>query len=396
MNRPLAGLGLLAALGAASGAAAQAAGPAARFDVVGRGPVTNTRTTDLAVFRAPNGRDYAYTGTFGDCQRCSGNRMFVFDVTDPAHPVRTDSVVVDAKIVNDVAVNREGTLAVLTREGATSRRNGLVILDLADPAHPRQTAEFWETITGGAHNVFLDGKLAYVVDAGTWDLVVVDLSDLRDPVQVGRWSLETSTMRLLQDVYVKDGLAYLSAWDDGLVILDVGQGIKKGTPQHPQMVSQFRYRTRWHGEQYGHTHFAYPYTNAAGHAYVFVGDVIIPRGVDLNKRFDSGGSIHVLDVSRLTAPLEVASYAVEGAGVDHFWIENDVLYTAALTAGVHAADVSGDLRGTLRGREIASFSTADPHGFVPNLAMAWAVRPHNGLLFATDFNSGLWIARLTR
>ena len=37
-------------------------------------------------------------------------------------------------MVNDVAVNAEGTLAIVTREGAESRRNGVVVLDLADPA----------------------------------------------------------------------------------------------------------------------------------------------------------------------------------------------------------------------------------------------------------------------
>jgi hypothetical protein len=31
---------------------------------------------------------------------------------------------------------------------------------------------------------------------------------------------------MLHDIDVKDGLAYLSYWNDGLVILDVGKGIK--------------------------------------------------------------------------------------------------------------------------------------------------------------------------
>jgi hypothetical protein len=40
---------------------------------------------------------------------------------------------------------------------------------------------------------------------------------------------------------VKDGLAYLSYWNDGLIILDVGNGIKHGSPENPQLVAQYKY-----------------------------------------------------------------------------------------------------------------------------------------------------------
>jgi len=38
-----------------------------------------------------------------------------------------------------------------------------------------------------------------------------------------------------------DGLMYMGYWRDGLVILDVGKGIKGGSPEHPQFVSQLRF-----------------------------------------------------------------------------------------------------------------------------------------------------------
>jgi hypothetical protein len=43
---------------------------------------------------------------------------------------------------------------------------------------------------------------------------------------VGRWGLSTPG-RYLHDVWVDDGLAYLSYWDDGMVVLDVGNGIRE-------------------------------------------------------------------------------------------------------------------------------------------------------------------------
>lgn len=377
---------------AATSAAAQA--PAARFELVGRGPVTHTRTTGLAVFRGVDGRDYAYTGTFGVCGGCAAGRMYAWDVTDAAHPRLTDSVVVDAKRINAVAVNAAGTLAVLTRDGAESRRNGIVVLDLADPAHPQPAADYWETLTGGAQNAWIDGSYAYVVDHGTSEMAIIDLSNPADPREVGRWGIPMSPGRFLQDVSVRDGLAYLSYWDDGLVIVDVGNGMKEGTPRRPRFVGQYRYRTQWRGERYGNTAFAFPYTSRAGKKYVFVGDQILPPNADLDHRFETGGYVHVLDVGTPGAPVEVASYAAPNSGVHSFWVADDTLYVAAWTGGVRAVDVSGELHGDLRGRELAAITTTDAHAAVPDFPFAWAAMPHNGLVFATDFNSGLWIARL--
>jgi hypothetical protein len=399
--RPRAAAALcLAALAAAPAAAQQPrSAPGAdrlpaRLEVVGRGPVTSTRTTDLWVFTGVDGRDYAYTGTFGACQGCVGNRLYAWDVTDPAKPVLTDSIVVDAAIVNDVVVNREGTLAVLTREGARSRRNGIAILDLAQPAHPKIASEYWETLLGGVHNAYIDGNFAYVVDTGPNEMAVIDLSNPKDPREVGRWGVPYQPERYLHDVFVQDGLAYLAYWDEGLVILDVGRGMKEGSPQKPRLVSQYRYRTEWHGSRYGNTHFAFPYTTRAGRKLVFVGDEIFPNRADLSKKVDTGGYVHVLDVTNPEGPNEIATYEAPGSGINNFWVANDTLYAGAYSAGLRVVDLSGEIRGSLRGHEVAALSTTDAQAFLPNLPFTWAAMPHKGLVFATDFNSGLWIARI--
>jgi len=366
-----------------------------RFEVVGRGPITHTRSTDLWAFRGVDGRDYVYTGTWGGCQGCRGDRLYAWDVTDPAAPVLTDSVVVDAQSINDVAVNEAATLAAFGRRGARSRRNGVVLLDLADPAHPRTISEYWETVTGGVQSVFFSGDRLYVVDAGAASLVVLDVSDPRNPRPAARWTLDSGgAERFLSDVFVHDGLAYLSHWDDGLVILDVGKGIKGGTPDRPRMLSQVRYRTEWRNERWGRTHYAFPYVNGAGRRYVFVGDAILPPGADFSRRMEIGGLLHVFDATNPEMPVEVATYEVPGRGISKFWLHADTLYVASNNGGLRAVDVSGTLRGRLRGREVAVLATGDERGFIPNLTFTWAAMPHNGLVFATDFNSGLWVTRL--
>ena len=53
--------------------------------------------------------------------------------TDPANPVLIDSLVVDARTTNSVKVSEDGGICVISREGASNRRNGIVIVDCTDP-----------------------------------------------------------------------------------------------------------------------------------------------------------------------------------------------------------------------------------------------------------------------
>jgi hypothetical protein len=366
-----------------------------RFEVIGRGAVTHTHTSEVWAFRGLDGRDYAYTGTWGACRGCVGDRMYAWDVTDPANPVLTDSVVVDARLINDVMVRADARIAVITREGASSRRNGIVVLDLQQPAHPRVLSEFSETLTGGVHVIYVDGDHVYATNNGTGDMHVISIADPANPRQVGRWGVRTPG-RYLHDVWVDGGLAYLSYWDDGMVVLDVGNGIRNGSPERPQLVSQLRYRTTWRGRSYGNTHQAIPYTNSAGNRYIFVGDEIFPDNWDPASTFVPGGYLHVVDASDITNPRRVGRYEIPDAGIHNMWAHDDKLYIAYYNAGLRVIDISGTLEGDLRaqGREIAALATIDENAFRRDRPFTWSPRLHNGLVFASDFNSGLWITRL--
>jgi hypothetical protein len=366
-----------------------------RFYVVGRGPVTHTHTSELWAFRGLDGRDYVYTGTWGSCRGCVGDRMYAWDVTDPAAPVLTDSVVVDARLINDVMVRADARIAVITREGASSRRNGIVILDTSEPAHPRVLSEFSETLTGGVHVVYVEGDHVYATNNGTGDMHVISIADPRNPRQVGRWGVSTPG-RYLHDVWVDDGLAYLSYWDDGMIVLDVGNGVANGSPERPQRVSQLTYRTRWRGRSYGNTHQAIPHTNTSGRRYIFVGDEIFPETWDPARAFVPGGFIHVVDAADIRNPRIVGRYEVPNAGAHNMWADGDRLYVAYYNAGLRVIDISGELSGDLRaqGREIAVLSTMDDDAFRTHQPFTWSPRLHNGLVFASDFNSGLWVTRL--
>jgi choice-of-anchor B domain-containing protein len=344
-------------------------------------PTEAGTTTDLWVFEGTDGRDYAYTGTM------QAATMYAWDVTDPTNPVITDSVKVDGRRANDVKINADATIAVMTSERASNRRNGITIVDISDPSHPRKITHFTEGLTGGVHNVWIERDIVYAVHNGTNAVHIVDISDPANPSNVGRWQVDNPA-RSLHDIIVQDGLAYLSYWDDGLVILDVGAGIAGGTPTEPVEVSRFTYRSRWGAETYGNTHHAIRYKN-----YVFVADEIFGCSECVNG---PRGHVHVIDVTDIEEPREVANYRVPEAGAHNLWVEDDKLYVAYYQAGLRVVDISGELRGDLyrQGREIGWYMTEDTNGYVPNSTDSWGPQPYKGNIFVSDAHSGLWIVEL--
>ena len=355
--------------------------------VTGRGLVADRPTSDLWAFTGIDGRDYVYTGT-----HLGGQRMLAWDVTNPANPVLTDFVEVDARVVNDVKVNSRATLGVITREGASDRRNGIVLLDLTDPAHPVVADTYTNDLTGGVHNVFFSGDNLYAIHNGTLDVHVLNVADPTDVEEVGRWGIDKPG-KYLHDIWVVDGLAYVSYWNDGVYILDAGDGRWGGTPTEPVEVSSFAYKE-------GNTHFAFPYTNADGHRYLFVGDEIFDCEDCISRNGHPGdgsrGFVHVLDLEDPENLREVARYEVPEAGAHNLWVEDDKMYVAYYQAGLRVVDVSGELRGDLykQGREMAWFPTGSPDGNVVNSPMAWGPQPFKGHVYVSDLNSGLWVVRL--
>jgi hypothetical protein len=345
------------------------------FELVGHGGVATAHTADLWAWG-----DVAYLGTFMD------DKLRVFDISDPANPVLTDSIQVDARRINDVMANPEEGFAIMTREGASNRVNGIVVLDISDPLHPTIASEYTETVPGGVHTTWIVGELVYLTHNGTGDMRIIDVSDRASPREVGRWGIENPN-RVLHDIFVKDGIAYLSYWDDGLVILDVGGAGKGGTPTAPVFVSRVYYPE-------GNTHTAWRWKD-----YVFVGDEIFPDDWDIDRPIAARGYIHVVDVSDLEHPVEVAKYEVPEAGAHNIWIddEDETLYLAYYQAGLRALDVSGELRGDLyaQGREIDRYDTSATEGVaLPNVPFAATVMLKDGQIYTVDLNSGLWIHRM--
>jgi len=353
---------------------------------------------------------HAYVSTIAD-------KVFVYDIADPANPKLLDTLKVDARIINDISTTPDEKIGVFTREGASNRKNGIVFLDTSDASHLKVLSEYTATVTGGVHSAYIDGHYVYLTDDATGSLRVIDFQDVKHPKEVARWEAQNPTVvsmetkhgtvtsgRYLHDLQVKDGLAYLAYWRDGLIILDVGNGMAGGSPENPKLVSQYHFN---HYELYGDgwlagTHSVFRYKN-----YLFVGDEVFPAifEIDDRDRIPVRAICHVMDVSDLKHPKEVAQYEVPEGGSHNFWAANDMLYEGYYSGGARVLDISGELRGDLyrQGREIARFWTGDAKGFRPNLPFTWGGQPCsvtcdspllNSLMYFNDIHSGLWITKL--
>ena len=347
----------------------------------------------------------AYLGT-----HLGGDRVYVLDVANLAAPTIIDSVMLNARVINDVMTSEDGKVMVITREGADDRKNGIVLYTLEDPRHPKKAGEFTDGVTAGVHSAYIYtqprfGRHVYLTNDGTGALHIIDINDPAKPKEVAVWKTPRSDAgRSLHDIDVRDGMVYASYWNDGLVVLDVGKGVKGGSPSNPTVVSQFKYDLNALYKQVeavdGPGYIRGTHTAWRHKDYVFIADEVFTM-TDIQKLSAKGasrayGRLQVVDVSDVANPKSVAWYEPEYGGVHNIWIAGDTLYMGAYNAGFRAFDISGELRGDLRAqqREITNFMPMDPKGFIPNTTMTWGVVVKDGVAYVNDFNTGLSLVRI--
>ena len=365
--------------------------------VVGHGTVSNVNTSDLWVWPGigkHKGKDFAATGTWS-----ANGEAYFWDVTEPENMYIIDTVTVDARTVNDVKVSENGEVAVITREGASNRKNGFVVLDIRDPFNVKITAEFNDDMTGGVHNVFIYDNHVYAVNNGRkYD--VINIEDPSNPFRVGRYELGTPGHGV-HDVWVIDGLAYSSNWADGVHVVDVG-GVKfseknrsniqynpflamagQGSPGNPVKLGGM-------ADPNGHNHAAFPFISQSSDKFYLI------TGDEYGDQFGMAGGYHFLDFTDPKEPKETAVYQVPEAGSHNHWVNGDTLFASYYQGGLRVVDISGELMGDIyaQGREIAFFMSSDPEGFVANRPNVWGTMPYKGLIYFSDMNNGLWAIKL--
>ena len=374
-----------------------------RLEVVGHGTISNHNTSDLWVWAGIGkhiGKDFAVTGTHS-----ADGEAYFWDISDPANMVIIDTIKVDARTVNDVKISEDGRVGVISREGASNRKNGLVILDVSDPFNVLIISEYNDNLTGGVHNVFIYEDHIYALSAGTrYD--IININDPSNPFRVGSYELDTPG-HSIHDVWVENGIAYSSNWSDGVHVVDVG-GIKQseksrernkfnpflalagqGSPGNPTKLGSKE-------DPNGHNHAAFPFqSESTNKFFIITGDEWAKSVPGSEERIYQGG-FHFVDFTDIKNPVETAIYQVPEVGSHNHWVEGDTLFAGYYYGGIRIVDISGELMGNLyaQGREIAFFKGVDPDGSTANQTNVWGVIPYKGLIYFADLNNGLWAVRL--
>ena len=302
---------VMATLAAIPALATHGGSPSPELTVVGQADadelgIFGDNITDVwAAQSSSNDRDYAYLGSFDDIAcTLDTTGTHIVDITDPTAPVKV-AFIPDkpATRTNDVKVehietehfNGEILVAIneacgsqfvprLTASGVSGNagRGGFSIWDVTDPTKPHALKQSFLR-DNGIHNTYIwqDGDNAYLIavdDVALDDVIVVDITKPQAPKVIARTGFQdwgdastlapeiTNPAMFLHDVWVQDGIAYLSYWDAGLVLLDVSD------PANPVFLGDSTYPSPdpLSGEApEGNSHVAVP--NADG-SRVLMGD----------------------------------------------------------------------------------------------------------------------------
>jgi len=368
--------------------------PTNAMTVLGCGNFKPARTTAEIAVRG----SIAYTTTWNNPSSVA-SVFYIWDVATNA-PTLVDSVRVDnATTLGDIAVSDDGAYLVV----ATERTAGsIVVYGLTDPRKPQLVSRFTDSETSnGVHTAEIgkvNGKLYAFLsidpNGGTpAKLVIVDLGNPASPQSVFSTFIGTP---FVHDTFVRDGILFLGLWNAGVAIWDIGGGGKGGTPAAPVEIGRL---LTTNGQAHNIWWFKDPTTGSA--KYAFIGE----EG-PANLPISASGDIHVVDVSNMAAPKEVAFYTVPGAGTHNFSMDepNGILYAAYYNGGVRALDVRGDL-GTCTAAQKSSPRNQSVQlcdlgkmgrekgvglkDRAANVAI-WGVHFLNGVVYASDMVNGIW------
>lgn len=132
----------------------------------------------------------------------------IVDIADPAQPRARGHFVAADDFWNDLKLVTAGA-----RRYVVGASNVVRVVDVTDPDQPALVAE----LPTSAHTVFMDGTTAYLALGFPGPVRIFDLADPRAPRALG--AIDGYDVH---DLYVADGVAYLSDSFDGLRVVDVG------------------------------------------------------------------------------------------------------------------------------------------------------------------------------
>jgi hypothetical protein len=291
---------------------------------------------------------------------------------------------------------------------------GLAIYDIAVPVQPRQIG-FLEVQGGGIHRLwYTGGRWAYasaLLDGFTdYIFITIDMSDPTAPREAGRWwipgmnlaagetpSWEASRRYGLHHAIIDGNTAYAAWRDAGMVVLDVTDRAKPIPIVHRNWSPPFG----------GGTHNCLPLADRE--LLVVLDEAVLDHqedGLKLIWVFDNRVPTNPISIATLPTPAE-ADYKSKGG---HFgphnihenrpgsFVSSKLIFATYQNAGIRVFDISN----AFAPKEIGALVPPQPTRLAdirPNRARviqsADVFVDDTGLIYATDYNAGLYIMELS-
>jgi hypothetical protein len=291
---------------------------------------------------------------------------------------------------------------------------GLAIYDIAVPVQPRQIG-FLEVQGGGIHRLwYTGGRWAYasaLLDGFTdYIFITIDMSDPTAPREAGRWwipgmnlaagetpSWEASRRYGLHHAIIDGNTAYAAWRDAGMVVLDVTDRAKPIPIVHRNWSPPFG----------GGTHNCLPLADRE--LLVVLDEAVLDHqedGLKLIWVFDNRVPTNPISIATLPTPAE-ADYKSKGG---HFgphnihenrpgsFVSSKLIFATYQNAGIRVFDISN----AFAPKEIGALVPPQPTRLAdtrPNRARviqsADVFVDDAGLIYATDYNAGLYIMELS-
>jgi len=424
MRRALLSLGLLLV----------AAAPAAAHDTLGSTAADRWRSFDAHSFAfqgtapatpAPQpltgeGENFEIVAnvplSFGSDLELHGNLAFVgsydegmviIDVGDPTKPRRVGKFDCGGGSQYDVQLRPDGKVAMLTTDGSGSSchsgQQGSMIIDVSDPANPRELSFIPIKNDAGAfvgsHTHTVDWPYLYVNNYPTTyhKLEVFSLADPRAPKKIGQLDFGDGESSI-HDSFVDhrpDGRTILYA-----ASISATDAIDVTDPSKPKLLE------RVVDSEVTISHQAEPDVgrdtlvvtdefqgggDAPSCGKVEPLDQVVP-GLPEGGDPSNIGALHFYALERdgtigdKTGTYNIPVQQNEGGCTVHvYWMapDQDRLVTAWYGRGIRVVDFKDPANAVERGH------------FIPTGANTWSAKPHNGYIFTGDINRGFDVLRYT-
>jgi hypothetical protein len=390
------------------------ASKAPRFHVLGHADPGGGYSGDVV-----GERHYAYLSSRkGKGSDCPSQGVRVYDVANPRRPRHISTFAsgrvevglrdtwTEKTIVRRVKTEGfNGVLGVTSAQACGDGFGGFALYDLTRPTHPKRLALI-RTIPRGSHEIWLatarghawvytaEAAAEFSVEPDSFGFHIYDVTNPRTPFEVGGWSackeLHLCTPLghgVEQQAYLVHSVitnaaatrAYLSYWDLGTVLLDIGD------PAHP------RYLGRTDPGQ-GKVHSAW--LTQGGKVMLETHELTHGRAVV----WQIADPAHPVKLATVQLPASLRPGGASGGiGLNDSVHDPKILGRYAYFSWYGQGAAVFDLKNPRKPRFVARFRPPpkrDGHGLVcPGGACTavWGVFPTAKYVLASDMSSGLWV-----